>query len=233
MMLSLTIEQYISQKIIKEVIEPTGASLLVLGDWQRSYVDGYESRSQVVGYVQPDGSWNPSSFTSSEHFGLRDVMESISLARGVDGTMPWAHAGGGVVHYLSLFNLFCSISLPLSGNAMPDGTTCDSNIPGTDVFAFEDEESGHLNVAGALYAWPFLCDALSSVDLLPKDDNIPVTSAPVANGLPFPSPAPYLEPAPPPVPSPVPSPSPSYMSERNRLQSGRKRETRGQRMLIA
>ena len=68
-------------------------------------------------------------------------------------------------HYVSLFRLFCSAPLPETGNALPAGTTCTRNVPGTDQFAFQNDFDGHPNVDGCLYIWPFLCEAMSSLGL--------------------------------------------------------------------
>ena len=76
-----------------------------------------------------------------------------------------ADKGGASAHFVSLFRLFCSAPLPETGNTVPNGTTCSRNIPGTDVFAFQNDEDGHPNVVGMLYIWPFLCEAMSSIGL--------------------------------------------------------------------
>ena len=58
-------------------------------------------------------------------------------------------------HYLSLLRLFCD----------DESSRCSDVVPGTGVRAFFDEQ--HLNVAGSIFAWPYLCDAMHSKGLLP------------------------------------------------------------------
>ena len=81
-------------------------------------------------------------------------------------------------HFVSLYGQFCDDVLP-TANVTDDASAlalasvpgsafrrCTRFVPGTNVFAFKETVSGHLNAVGALYMWPFLCSAMEAEGLM-------------------------------------------------------------------
>jgi hypothetical protein len=121
------------ESIITEVVEPAGGKALVLS------------------------AYNTTSLPVNRH------AESWEAVQALAARHPSSMSA------VSLYSLFCDAELPASSTLTDPtwvtddaGPTCSPLVPGTEAPAFAGDEY-HVSTPGAIYAWPFLCEAFDSV----------------------------------------------------------------------
>jgi hypothetical protein len=125
--------------LLQGIVEPARGKLVIIGEWP--YFTGNS------GYFTPP---------SGDPYAPRnaaDVKEQAVMQRLV-APLAKTHAA---LHYLSLLPLFCGRELEDDWVVAPEGA-CGWNIPGTAIPAYSN--ANHLSTVGAIYLWPFLCDAM-------------------------------------------------------------------------
>jgi hypothetical protein len=124
---------------IEGIVEPIGAKALILGAW--------ETNERAPGR-----------------------MNRKALARKMITDMVGRHSNSS--HFIDMFSYFCDKEMDdLSTFTDPEdgysNTTvlpeCSRLLPGTTIRAFRDDF--HINSAGAIYLWPYMCSALESQSL--------------------------------------------------------------------
>jgi hypothetical protein len=119
------------EQLITEVVEPLGGKALVLS------------------------AYNTTSLPVNRH------AESWEKIQALAAKHPTSTSA------VSLYSLFCDAELPASSSltdpaySTDDSTpNCVPTVPGTEASAFAGDEY-HVSTPGAIYAWPFLCEAFN------------------------------------------------------------------------
>jgi hypothetical protein len=127
--------------LLRGIVEPANAKLIVFGDWPYFGDKAY--------FGQPP-SGNPSKTEA-------DMKAQAKLHSEI--TPMLSHHTS--LRYMSLLPLFCDgetefITLFKTNSTKSLRGRCSWNIPGTSIQAYSDSE--HLNTAGSIYMWPYICD---------------------------------------------------------------------------
>jgi len=123
-------------EVFEDIVRPANASLIVFDHWPTIERTGLD--------------WWP----NTEGTGMFNISDQLALQRNIE---PYVAEAAGA-HFISVLPHFCNGEL--HENAL---VNCSRHVPGTQVMAYVDE--WHLNTAGSISLWPFLCNAISNAGL--------------------------------------------------------------------
>jgi hypothetical protein len=160
-----TAMELLERDLLQDVVEPRGAKLVVLGDWP-FFMSGGDGNLPI----------------GAPHLQEATVYLQAEMQKSIEPMV----ANNPNVTYLSLMPLFCRPGTVLSNDAtlLPHGT-CSWAIPGTNFNAYHNAQ--HISTAGAIYMWPYMCDAvdkLDGVDEAPAIKGEPLLKRPAREPLP-------------------------------------------------
>jgi hypothetical protein len=145
--------QRLEQDFLVEILEPVGAKMLVLGNW----MDPTWTDSEVQETTPPSITFTNYSFNVKAR--ADELLQAMvdrhpESASFIDLLEFWCEAPYKLPKFTDLDDESSTTDAP---------PKCSSTIPGTNLNGFHD--GLHVNVNGAIYMWPHICNRLEALGL--------------------------------------------------------------------